>query len=227
MNILAIDTCSAACSVALQAGGDLAERHSLNPRGHARLVLKMVDELLAEASLGPDRLDVVACTRGPGAFTGVRIGVAVTQGIALAADVPVVAVSSLSTLAQSVIGEPGVDGIAVAMDARMGEIYWCVFRKQNEWPVAVEPERVCPPTAVGALGDGSWLGVGDGWQTYREELTGAVRRTVRIRDDQLYPRASAVLPLANRALARGECSPAGEALPVYLRDRVVEKSPPG
>jgi tRNA threonylcarbamoyladenosine biosynthesis protein TsaB len=222
LNILALDTCSAACSVALQSSGSVTERSVLNRTGHARLLLMMIEELLSEANLKPRDLDLVACTRGPGAFTGVRIGIAVAQGIALAADIPVAPISTLLTLAQSVVGETDHTEIAVAMDARMGELYWSICGTGQGVAVFLDAERVCSPTELAPLPEGSWVGVGDGWQIYPDQLAATLRRPLQVCESQLYPCARHILPLAEQAYAQGTCVSAAQAQPVYLRDKVAE-----
>ncbi|MBS0194734.1 MAG: tRNA (adenosine(37)-N6)-threonylcarbamoyltransferase complex dimerization subunit type 1 TsaB [Proteobacteria bacterium] len=99
MKLLALETATEACSVALWIDGDVRERFEIAPRRHAELVLPWADALLAEAGIAKMQLDAIAVGRGPGAFTGVRLAIALAQGIALALDRPIVPISTLAVLA--------------------------------------------------------------------------------------------------------------------------------
>src|SRR5215469_15762788 len=140
MNLLAIETSTEACSVALIHGDEVIARSEVAPRRHAELVLPMADALLAEAGLGRHALDAIAVGRGPGAFTGVRLGVSLAQGMALALDCPVITISSLAALA---LEAPEDDAAILAViDARMGEIYAASYRRDEDGGlVALDEER--------------------------------------------------------------------------------------
>src|SRR3546814_429186 len=131
MKILAFETATEACSVALWLDGELRERHAIAPRQHAQLVLGWADALLAEAGIARGALDAIAVGRGPGAFTGVRLAIATAQGIALALDIPAVPVSTLAVLAQGAAADCASPIIA-AIDARMGEIYLGRFERGTD-----------------------------------------------------------------------------------------------
>lgn len=143
MNLLAIETSTDACSVALAIGDDVRVDHRVEPRRHARLVLPMIDGLLAEAGLPRGALDGIAFGRGPGSFTGVRIAASVTQGIALGLGIGVVGVSTLAAIAEGCRRELGDASVGVALDARLDEIYWGAFRTVDGLMRAVTEERVC------------------------------------------------------------------------------------
>ncbi|HEY9147572.1 MAG TPA: tRNA (adenosine(37)-N6)-threonylcarbamoyltransferase complex dimerization subunit type 1 TsaB, partial [Gammaproteobacteria bacterium] len=170
MKLLAIETATEACSVALYLDGEVRESYRLAPREHARLVLAMADGLLAEASLQPSQLDAVAFSRGPGAFTGVRIATSVVQGIAFAAELPVVPVSTLAALAQGGCREFGWQHIAAAIDARMDEVYWGVYECIDGLVQPRQAERVCQPGTVPTLQGEGWYGIGSGWAAYGDAL---------------------------------------------------------
>ncbi|MDQ3511493.1 MAG: tRNA (adenosine(37)-N6)-threonylcarbamoyltransferase complex dimerization subunit type 1 TsaB, partial [Pseudomonadota bacterium] len=159
MKLLAFETATEACSVALWIDGQVLERFELAPRRHAELSLPWAGELLAEAGIAKSQLDGIAVGRGPGAFTGVRLAIALAQGIALALDRPVVPVSTLAALAASVQptgslagsvgGESGTCGVLAAIDARMGEVYSAAFRVGDGWVVeALGEETVSAPGCV-------------------------------------------------------------------------------
>ena len=228
--ILAIETATEACSVALWLDGDCLERHQRAPRAHARHLLPWVEALLAEAGLSLNALDAVAFGRGPGSFTGLRLAAGTTQGLALGAGLPVVPVSSLRALALSVLQERPqtrqAPCLLTALDARMDEVYWCVYRPdENGLPQPLCAETVSAAAEVPVpAGADPGLGVGSGWGAWGDVLAQRCGvSAARAQTDSL-PRASAVAHLAAWALASGEgaVDPA-RAQPVYLRDRVAQK----
>jgi len=150
MKLLALDTATDACSAAVWVDGVVHERYELAPRRHAALILPMIEAVLAEVGLRPAQLDAVAFGRGPGAFTGVRIAVGIAQGIAFAADLPVVPVSTLAAVALGVGRETGYARLAVALDARMSEVYWGTYAVTADDAELLGEERVCAPAAVTA-----------------------------------------------------------------------------
>ncbi len=155
MKLLALDTSSEGCSAALLINGSLTERFALAPRGHTRLLMPMIRELLAEQGLAPAELDALAFARGPGSFTGLRIATGVVQGLAWGLEVPVVPVSSLAAVALSAMETLNVaegDGLAIAFDARMGEVYWGCFQASVA-PAACARTGLCPGIRQPALGD--------------------------------------------------------------------------
>lgn len=230
MKLLALDTSSEGCSAALLIDGELTERFEIAPRGHTRLLMPMVRSLLSEQGLAPVDLDALAFACGPGSFTGLRIATGVVQGMAWGLELPVIPVSSLEAVAfgaiESFDGREG-DAIAVAFDARMGEVYWGCYEIQSSLPRLMGKERVCPPSAVCLEGDaGRWFGAGPGWQ-FRSDMPSDVSEPMAMVDPDLLLRASWVARLAERALADGRTVPANQAQPVYIRDEVAWKKLPG
>lgn len=222
MKILALDTATEACSAALLCGDNIYERHEIAPRRHAELILPMVDGVLVQAGLGLDDLDAIAFGRGPGAFTGVRIAAGVTQGLALGAGLPVIPVSSLATLAQGAIAHS--PALLPAIDARMGEIYWATYEAaQDGLANQASEEQVTPPDAVQFPSTGQVFGVGSGWGTYRERLERVLDGRISGIDPERFPLAKDMLPLAVREYNDKRCVAAEQALPVYLRDNVVQQ----
>jgi len=220
--ILAIDTSSAACSAALSVDGAIEERYALAPRQHAALILPMIESLLAESGSGAGELDAIAFGRGPGSFTGVRIAASIVQGIAFAADLPVIPVSTLAALALGAMRESSGSRVMAALDARRGEVYWGCFEKSGDAVLLTGDERVCPPAAAPSPGPGDWVAAGSGWAAYAEVL---MRRfggqVVRVLPD-LEPRAGDVVRLALGEFQRGRLMQPEEAVPVYLRNNVAE-----
>jgi tRNA threonylcarbamoyladenosine biosynthesis protein TsaB len=234
--ILALDTASGQCSVALMAGPQLLTRAVTTTRDHARLLLPMVDEVLVEAGLTLRALDGIAFGRGPGSFTGLRIAAAVTQGLAAGADLPVMPISDLRALAEgarlAVVSAGDAPGgwLLACMDARMGEVYWGLFEHRGESVgpamggerlsapaqlIRELPGLICPPDAiVGAAG----MGLG-AYPAVVSELDLPVAHCF----DKAEPHAGEIVGLAAQDLAAGAAwlDPAA-AQPVYLRDQVVQ-----
>ena len=218
MKLLALDTATEACSAAVWVDGAVLERYQLAPRRHAALILPMMESVLAEAGLSVGQLDAIAFGRGPGAFTGVRIAVGIAQGIAFAAERPVAPISTLAALALGAARAAGQARIAVALDARMGEVYWGVYAVDSENAAPLGEERCCAPGSVTAP-SGEWFGAGSGWVAHAEAL--AQRLTVSGWQGDCYPRAGDIARLAAAPSRRSAWVAAEQALPVYLRDRVT------
>ena len=224
MKLLAIDTATEACSAAVLQDDGLIERYQWAPREHNRLILPMIEELLAEAGLKPAELDAIAFGRGPGSFTGVRIAAGVTQGIALGLDQPVIPVSTLAALALDAMLDQQIDRAFACIDARMSEVYWGVYRLDASGEPQLEGrEMVCPATEVMVLEAQPGAGIGSGWGTYRDPLSQRVGAALHSILPDRFPRAGRVARLAAFRFARGETVPAEQALPVYLRDQVARK----
>lgn len=221
MRILALETATEACSAALYLDGEVQERFELAPRRHAELILTMVEELLARAGLALKELDALAFGRGPGAFTSLRIAAGVVQGLALGAGLPVVPVSTLAALALEVFAESQADYALVALDARMGEVYWGVYRRDGQ---AVGEETLVPPDQVPVPPKAPGIGIGSGWKVHGEALCRRVGDPLLGVWPERLPRASAVARLATEMFAKGKAVAPEQALPVYLRDRVAVAS---
>ena len=221
MRILALDTATEACSVALWHDGDVLERGSVPVRGHAELLLPMVRALLGEAGSSLRDLDAIAFGRGPGAFTGVRIAASVTQALAFGLDRPVVAVSDLAAVALRAHREHGARMVLVCMDARMREVYAGAFEvSDGSAPVALDEERVIAPEEVRRPGDADWFGAGHGFAAHAGLAAGLALPADRVLSS-LLPAAGDVARIAVAALRAGCARPADEALPVYLRNDVA------
>ena len=223
MKLLALETATDACSVALYLDGEIHEDFRIAPRAHTQLLLPMAEGLLQQVGLRPADLDALAFGRGPGAFTGVRIATAVVQGLAYALERPVLPISTLAALAQGAYRQYGWQQIACAMDARMDEVYWGAYVLDENGLMLLQGEEcVCPPAATPTL-TGTWQGCGSGWAAYAD-LLHARHPEVALSPQEDWPHAQDVASLAVAALARGEGVSAADALPVYLRDQVVHRS---
>lgn len=228
LNIIAIDASTEACSVALQWQGKIYHRFELCPQSHSTLLLPMIDEVLKEANCTLNQLDGLAFGRGPGSFTGVRIGIGVAQGLAFSADLKVVGISTLQAMAQQAFQEHQQDYVIAAIDARMSEIYLAAFSLKDGLMQPVTQETViAPANAKTFLSEqtGFDYGVGSGWQAYQEALFDLVDNSSHI--DVSFPDARMMLPIAESEFKQGNAVSAEQAQPVYVRDTVSWKKLPG
>jgi tRNA threonylcarbamoyladenosine biosynthesis protein TsaB len=224
MTLLAIDTATEGCSAALLLPDRLLERFEELDRGHAERILGMVDELLAEGGIELGELDAIAFGRGPGAFTGVRLAAAVTQGLAYGVGLPVVPVSDLRAVAQQVLDAAASAGaVLVCNDARMKEVYWgCFARGSDGLAEEISAERVDAPDSVDlprALSVETH-GAGRGFRAYPGLAERFAGRLVAVHA-QLLPRAREIVRIAEIERRAGRTVSPEQALPVYLRDDVA------
>jgi len=217
MKLLVLDTSTEYCSAALWLEGRVLAFRVLAEQRHSSLLLPMVDELLREAGLTLRQLDGIAYGAGPGSFTGLRIACAVTQGLAFGADLPVVGVSTLESIAQ----QTGAGQVLTVLDARMAEVYWAAYRRDGEGWRAVSEPQLALPESVAVPAGGEWVGAGNGFAALGEVLRPRLAAALVRIDDTLMPDAAAMAPLAVRAFERGEGMDAALAAPIYLRDKVA------
>lgn len=218
MKLLAIDTSTEACSAALYIDGEITSQYEVAPRRHAELILPMVDQVLSQGQVKLTDLDAIAFGRGPGAFTGVRIATGIAQGLAFSADLPVVPVSSLATLAQSVRDE--ADYIAAAIDARMSEIYFGLY-KTGEVVELVDEESVISPASLVIKAIPRCYGVGTGWLSYTDTLKTIFKDKLAGYAGDRYPHAKDLAVLAAHEFQKGNIVKPENAAPIYLRDKVT------
>jgi len=233
MKLLAIETATEACSAALLHDENVLVISELAPRQHNELILGMCEKVLAQAECSLSQLDAIAFGRGPGAFTGVRLAAGVTQGIALAQDLPVIPVSSLSALAQAAYIEKNTSQVWVCIDARMKEVYYALYQLNNfaenktgntNVPIMqlVEQEHVSKPEDIKIELQSDCYGVGNGWQPYAQILQQICGQEVEFDADAL-PQAEYVARLGEYYFQQGHSVSAAQALPVYLRNNVAQK----
>lgn len=218
MNLLAIDTSTDHCSVALWRDGALSDDGVRAGQRHSELLLPMMQRLLAAAGLRLADLDALAYGEGPGSFTGLRIACGVVQGLAFGTGLPVVAVGTLAALAEAA----GEAQVACCLDARMKEVYYAAYRRDgDDWSGVVEP-GLYAPDALPPLPGAGWIGCGNGFAAYPEAVVHALGPGLQaVRDAQAVPHAVDIAALAARRFAREGGRPAQEALPLYLRDKVA------
>jgi len=216
LKILAFDTSTELCSAALILDGNWLIREEMAGNRHSELLLPMVGSLLAEAGIRLSDLDGLAYGKGPGSFTGLRIGCGVAQGLALGADIPVAGVVTLEAMAFAT----GADQVLACIDARMHEIYVAAYRRQGERMTEVMAPVVLKPSLLGLPDDGEWLGCGTGFAAYPELLSG---RLAAVRPD-VFPHARAIGQLAMPIFEGGRGEAPDTAEPLYVRDKVALKT---
>ncbi len=225
MRILAIDTSTETCSVAIWDQGAVLALSELSPHMHTQRILPMVQQALAASSLTLNQLDVIAFGRGPGSFTGVRVSISIAQGLALGADLMMLGISTLQTMAQGAWRISRATRVLSAIDAKMGEVYLGQFERQKDgsWHESIK-EQVLAPTQVlenASVRDGVWYYVGTGWQKYPHLVIGS--EWSLLNGNVLFPQAEDMLPLALLAWQQGKAVAVEDAQPTYLRNEVIWK----
>ncbi len=221
--MLAVETSTEACSAALYIDGEIEERYELAPREHTKLILPMIDSLMAEAELKPQQLDGLAFSRGPGSFTGVRISTGIIQGIALGAELPVVPVSTLAAMAHHYLKHSSSDCAFTAMDARMGEIFWGVYLKNQQGYAELVGEEAVTLAENIVFPQQQGVGIGSGWDVYPEQLSSCLAELLQGIEAEHLPRASAIVDLGVMGFKNDQAVVVEKAMPVYLRDKVAKK----
>lgn len=257
MRILAIETATEACSAALYVGNQSVawtkavgrvqdpghadalpelqldvndqyiSEYEICPREHAVKILPMVQRLLSQAEISLSQLDAIAFGCGPGAFTGVRIATAVAQGLAYGAHRPLIPISTLAALARGACRQHAADHVAVAIDARLQQVYWGSYACMPDGDMALcLPERVCAPEQVELPSiETTWWAAGSGFSAYADTLR-KILASHRMSFEQVtsFPHAEDVAYLARFALSKGKICDPMHAIPVYLRDEVVART---
>lgn len=219
MNIIALDTSTEYCSLALWLNGNLISKEVLAGQGHSELLLPMLKILLNEAGITLNQIDGIAFGAGPGSFTGLRIACGITQGLAFAQDIPVIGISTLEALAQQV----DMPRVLTVLDARMGELYFAAYEKTATSWLCVHEPLLCRPEMVPEVNGEGWTGCGSGFDLYQLILSERYSSYLQQIVPGCYPRAREIAQIAAPKFASGEGSVAEEALPVYIRDKVALK----
>ncbi len=221
MKLLALDTATQQCSVAVKNGEQVFHRSKMGVAHHNRCIFEMCDELLRESGLEKGDFDAVVYGRGPGMFTGIRVALSLAQSLSFAWKIPLVPVSDLAAMAQQLIFRHQAERAFVALDARMGEVYSGYFSCGTEDGLVVpdSPESVSIPEDVLDLRNFEGPVGGSGFREY-PALVRCLRNDV-VPDMQLLPHAKTMLALAVRDVLAGNTRLPGDAVPVYLRNQVV------
>jgi tRNA threonylcarbamoyladenosine biosynthesis protein TsaB len=220
VRVLALDAATEACSVALLLNGVVIVRSIESGKSNAQQILTLVQEVTAEGQVSLSSLDGIAASIGPGAFTGVRISVAVAQGLAFGAGIPVAPVTTLEALALQVLYDAHGPAIA-CLDARMGEVYWgCFTADAARGVIASSAPKVGPPATVTVSSSGRHLGVGRGFSAY-PVLAKIPGIEISLRDSLALPNAREFARLGALRLAAGGGLDPADLKPLYLRDKVA------
>ena len=216
MNLLAVETSTELCSVALLRSDELFVEEALAENRHSEMLVPMLRRLLERARLAPGDMDAFAFGQGPGSFTGIRIACGIVQGLAFGAGRPVVPVPSLLALAE----QTGEARVIAAVDARMGEAYLAAYARNGpDWNEVIAP-RLVDKSSTPPLPGREWAATGSGFDRH-DWLRDAYRQPVAMRYEADLPRASAIARVAVQRFLRGAAVPAGDAAPLYLRDKVA------
>jgi tRNA threonylcarbamoyladenosine biosynthesis protein TsaB len=220
MRVLAIDTSTEYCSVALWQDGAVVERCDLAGQKHSELLIAMLDALLNEAGVKLAQLDGIAFGKGPGSFTGVRIACGAAQGLALGANLPVAGVCTLEALAEA----SGKSHVIAALDARMGEIYHAAYERHDDVWMEVSEPCLCKPEVAPSVAGADWFGAGSGFAMHGVALGERYVGQLEGADSAAVPQAAAIAALGAAQLRLGRGVDAAQALPLYLRDKVALKT---
>ena len=230
-NILALDTSTENCSAALSINGEVLVREFVSPREHTKRILPMVDSLLSEAGIKLTDLDALAFGRGPGSFTGVRIGTGIAQGLAFGADLPMLPVSTLAIMAQGAHRLHNATDVLPAIDARMGEIYFAQYQLNDAGIMTlIGNEMVITAAELVAnfnQPEREFYTLGTGWETYAEQLAGLNVSQLTACEGIQFPISHDMLAIAAADFANGKAVAVEDAMPVYVRDTVTWKKLPG
>lgn len=222
MKLLALDTSSVACTVAVQVGDEVTEQHEERPREHTRLLMPMIHAVLDTAEVGLSDLDGIVLGNGPGSFIGMRIAASVAQGLAHGANLNIAPVSSMAAIAAEVLSNRS-GSVAVAQDAHMSEVYLGIYGKDDGGLTENIPERLQACEAIAELANmDDCIAAGFGWQRF-PVLLEANRAFLQDVSEVWYPHGRYLLELGMSAFERGEAVSAADVVPAYLRQKVAEK----
>ena len=216
MNILAIDTCTDVASVTLYSSGVKTSRMVSDIAKSSGHILKLCDEVFSETDTKLNEVDFIAYTKGPGAFTGVRMCIGVVQGLSLACNLPTLGFSTLELLSYRASKKFKTQKVATAIDARMGEVYWAVYEGG-----IVKSERICKPEQVDKLSS-EFVGVGSGWKVYKDLLVKVSK--IKCVEPEFYPDSSDLVDLSILSIDLGKKVTHELPQPTYLRNNVAQKS---
>ena len=216
MNILAIDTCTEVASITLYSSDVKTSRKVSDVAKSSGHILKLCDEVFSEADKKLSEVEFIAYTKGPGAFTGVRMCIGVVQGLSLACNIPTLGFSTLELLSFRASKKFKTQKVATAIDARMGEVYWAVYVGG-----IVKSERICKPEQVDKL-SAEFVGVGSGWKIYKDSLIKASE--IKCIEPEFYPDSSDLVDLSILSIELGKKATHELPQPTYLRNNVAQKS---
>lgn len=215
--LLALETATAACSVALWLNGDITQRFKIAPQRHSDIILDLIDELLNNAEINLRDLDAITFGSGPGSFMGVRIATGVAQGIAYGIDLPVIPVSTLQALAQAAYQKINSEQVIAGWDARMDHVYWGIYQADaRKIMQAITGDHVGRPEDIKFL-QGKWIGVGNAWPIYCSHLPS----DFLFLEKEIYPDAASIALIADQKFKQGDILSPEKAEPTYIREKVA------
>ena len=223
--MLAIETATDICSIAVSIDGQIRECYEVAPRQHNQLLFSMLEELLPGGTLKKQGIEFIAYGSGPGSFTGLRIAASAVQGLAYSCGLPAVAVPTLAVLAQNALRRGAVsanDNVLCTLDARIGEVYAAVYQYEGELALLREGPWACAPADLPLDKSEPLTLVGDGCR-FLEQFPEAVRATVVATLIDIVPMARDIIPLALAKFQNGEIQSPGQVQPVYVRDEISWK----
>ena len=225
MNLLALDTSSNACSVALLVDDDVIGNHVIKPREHTAILIPMIEDTLRQRDLSIDALDGIVLGNGPGSFIGMRIAASVAQGMAFGAGLKIAPVSSLAAIAAEVFERHDASRVVVAQDAHMSEVYLAVYdRGDQQVPIPRGDVRLHKTGEVFSDDFALSVTAGAGWQRYPELLDrniGAFAGHTEV----LHPNAEYLLRIGKQEWDEGNIIPPEDVVPEYVRMTVAAKPP--
>ena len=229
MHMLAIETSTDVCSIAVLTSNKIIFDQAEEPKTHSHKILPMCEKLFSTANIQPSILTAIAYGKGPGSYTGVRVAASVAHGIALAHEIPIIPISSLAAMAQSVIEATRSKSILVAIDAKMGQIYWGAYTGDSHKMFAIEDEKVGTPedflSWCKSNIDNTWCAAGNAWTIYNDKLHVIdIKKDKKILSALFHPDAKNILKLACRQYDAGDFSSLEDALPIYLRNDMFKKN---
>jgi tRNA threonylcarbamoyladenosine biosynthesis protein TsaB len=222
LKLLAIDTSTRSTVLGLLVDGELTDRTSEPAKTHSREILPSIESLVAAGNVSLGDLDAIVFGQGPGSFTGLRIAVGIVQGLGYGLSIPVVPVSTMACLAQSLAEEGEGKCIAVALSARLEEVYFGSYVIKNGIATSLGAELVADAGLLPVQDAGDWYGLGDGW-VLKDKLSASLAINPTEIDMNVVPRVSDLLTLGCNYLEQGKTVSAMEATPVYLREEVASK----
>ena len=223
--ILAIETATDTCSVAVSIDGQIRERYEVAPRQHNQLIFSMLEELLPGGTLKEQGIELIAYGCGPGSFTGLRIAASAVQGLAYSCGLPAVAVPTLAILAQNALRKGEVNAnqkVLSTLDARINEVYSAVYEYENDLASLCEGPWACAPNDLALEKSGALTLVGDG-DRFLEHFPEALRAKIVSTRIDIVPLARDMIPLALAKFQNGDIQSAEEVQPVYVRDEISWK----
>ena len=223
--LLAIESSGDVCSVAVYFNGSIVQDLTHQPRKHSEFILPAIDGLLSALGIGLGDLDAIVFACGPGSFTGIRIAAAITQGLALSHNVPVISVSSLAALAQTAHRKLGLAQVASCVDARINEVYWGVYKEESQLMVLQGAEVVCRPEDIPLDTSNIDVAIGSGglYKSQVMDRCPSITSWGSLENSE----ARDVITLGVAQFEKQNFVSVEQAVPVYLRDKVTWKKLPG